>query len=83
MVKITSNNKLQFDLVQEALKNHGFKFEIEHSKKYRWFGSTIYTIVVEYHPNLEFLRFLLSKAEETEDYRNAAGIRNMINRLEQ
>lgn len=81
MVKITSNNKLQFDLVQEALTNHGFKYELEHRKKYRWFGQTIYTIVVEYVPNLDFLKLLLTKAEELEDYRNAAGIRNMIDRL--
>lgn len=82
MVKITSNNKLQFDLVQEALTNHGFKFELEHRKKYKWFGETIYIIVVEFHPPLDFLRLLLSKAEEMEDYKNAAGIKNMINRLE-
>ena len=81
MVKITANNKQQFDLVREALTNHGFKFEMKRAKKYRWFGSDFFTIEVDYVPDVNLLRFLLAKAEEIEDYRNAAGIKAMLNKL--
>lgn len=80
MVKITSNSKLQFDLVREALSNHGFKFEATHYKKYRWLGEIIYEVRVDYAPNLDLLKHLLVMAEENEDYINAEGIKKMIER---
>jgi len=80
MVKITSNNKLHFDLVQEALTNHGFKFEISRYKKYRWLGEMIYTVTVDYAPSLDLLKHLLVMAEENQDYLNAKGIKKMIDR---
>jgi len=80
MVKITSNNKLHFDLVQEALTNHGFKFEITHGKKYKYFGEVIYTVTVDYAPSLDLLKHLLVMAEENQDYLNAKGIKKMIDR---
>ena len=78
MVTILATSELYFNLVKEALTNHGFSYNESRMKRYWFFGQTIYKITVSFIPRLSFLEHLLREAEKIEDYVNAAGIRNMI-----
>jgi hypothetical protein len=78
MVRLIAKTKLEFDLVREALTNHGFKFTCQTRRMFFWFGPEVYKVFIEFVPNVQFLQQLLHEAEKIEDYYLASSIQRMI-----